>query len=110
MASDRDTLTDLIDDTRADGHSPREAAAYLLDAGWRPPAREITTAAQADALPYGSVVMPEHCDPFKRKTHPEGLRWVGESFPEGLTSEQLLRHYSALNCPITVLFIPTEEA
>ncbi|MFC4373307.1 hypothetical protein ACFO5K_04260 [Nocardia halotolerans] len=105
--SDRDTLAVLIAENRTE--SSDDLARWLLAHGVRPPAREITDPAELDALPYGSVVLPKRCDPFKRKTLPEGLRWTGESFPDGLTSEQLLRHYNALGCTITILYVPTEE-
>ncbi|TLF72895.1 hypothetical protein [Nocardia cyriacigeorgica] len=110
MASVRETLADKLSECTYEGMSPRETADALVLAGWRPPAREITNPAELDTLPYGSVVMPRHCDPFKRKTLPEGLRWTGESFPDGLTSAQLISHYTAIGCPITVVHVPTEEA
>lgn len=105
-------LEELLDDSLVHGvdYTAGEVLRWFLAGGWRPPAREITTAADLDALPYGSIVLPQHCDPFKRKTLPEGLRWTAEGFPDGLASEQLLRHYSALGCPIAVLHTPTEEA
>ncbi|MFF0546923.1 hypothetical protein ACFYTF_29210 [Nocardia thailandica] len=56
MASDRDTLADLIDKARIDGCNSTEEADYLLAAGVRPPARVITTAAERDALPAGCMV------------------------------------------------------
>lgn len=108
MASDRDTLIELIDDTRADGHSPREAADYLLDAGWRPPAHEITTAeelAELDAT-FPCVIREKPADPtnFYPAMWEMGFQvgWcrAGQMFdPDDCTP----------TLPVTVVYVPTEE-
>lgn len=42
------------------GHTGHIAAA-VVDLGWRPPPRVITTQAELDALPDGSVVLHDEC-------------------------------------------------
>ncbi len=61
--SARDDLAALINDTEdqwawEEGDGSVEAmAGAILAAGWRPPARTVTTAAELDALPKGTVVL-----------------------------------------------------
>lgn len=57
MASDRDTLDDLLIGARIDALTTDETVDVILAAGWRPPARVITDPAEADALPIGTVVI-----------------------------------------------------
>ncbi|MFC4124901.1 hypothetical protein [Nocardia rhizosphaerae] len=103
--SDRDTLIELIDDTRADGHSPSEAADYLLDAGWRPPAREVDDTWELDALPQGAVVASGDSDVFQRCVG----GWFEPGRLEPLDSAELVGHLVG-HGPVTVVYVPTEEA
>ncbi|MFC4128888.1 hypothetical protein [Nocardia rhizosphaerae] len=103
--SDRDTLIELIDDTRADGHSPSEAADYLLDAGWRPPAREITDPAELDALLVGSVVR-DSADQVLRRA----VVFVGQAPAWEVTGYEVPFSVDEIRLPVTVLFDATEES
>ncbi len=64
MASDRDTLAAYLTsfvEREAWADTAEEAAEYIESAlRWRPPAREITTAAELDALPDDSIVVDHH--------------------------------------------------
>lgn len=57
----RDRLAQIIYDTLngqyGDFCMPDDAADAILEAGWRPPARTITTLEELDALAVGSVVV-----------------------------------------------------
>ncbi|MBW0275024.1 hypothetical protein ATM97_27875 [Nocardia sp. MH4] len=58
MASDRDTLTEIIDAASFQAPSYSACAAdAVIAAGWRPPAREITDPAELDKLPGRSIVV-----------------------------------------------------
>lgn len=111
MASDRDTLAELIDQhpTIPSRYAP-QIADRVIAAGWRPPAREITTAGELDALPYGAIVLAKYSKPFKLTTMPVGYRWVAEGCSDGWTSQRLFDHYTAAHCPLILLYVPTEEA
>ena len=56
----RDQLAQIIYDTLnwqyGDFNMPDDAAEAILDAGWRPPARVVTTVEELDGLPVGSIV------------------------------------------------------
>lgn len=54
--SDRDALADKLAECAYEGMSARETADALLEVGVRPPARVITTLAEMDELPYGTVI------------------------------------------------------
>ena len=49
--STRDDLVDLIELGAVTRHSFGQIADAILKAGWRPPAREITTVEELEALP-----------------------------------------------------------
>lgn len=134
MANDRDTLAQTLK-AKADRESSFQfriehyqgLADELLAAGWRPPARKITWAAEADALPVGTILFHARCS----DTLP--CIWVREcgaaeieDDPAGGTCDCI--HWSAwgdegtrydsedLECHLnegesfTVLYVPTEEA
>ena len=56
----RDQLAQIIYDTLngqyGDFTMPDDAADKIIRAGWRPPARTVTTVEELDALPVGSIV------------------------------------------------------
>lgn len=61
----RDQLVDLIEWAETDTYATSQPdgmarttilATAILDAGWRPPARVVTTEEELDALPVGSIV------------------------------------------------------
>ncbi|MEU3011087.1 hypothetical protein [Nocardia asteroides] len=58
MASDRETLAEIIDAASFQAPSySADAADAVIAAGWRPPAREITDPAELDKLPGRSIVV-----------------------------------------------------
>ncbi|MEV6219764.1 hypothetical protein [Nocardia sp. NPDC051833] len=68
MASDHDTLAEQLDAVSQRGHgltflAPffRGVVDFVLAAGWRPPAHVITTAAQADTFPVGTILLHADC-------------------------------------------------
>lgn len=104
--SDRDTLAELIDthSFQAPGYSA-DAAEAVIAAGWRPPAREITTIEERDALPVGSIVVDffeAGCTRISAEP-PYGWVRVSSALPMG-------RQYGVPHLPATVLYVPTEEA
>ncbi|NEW33818.1 hypothetical protein GV791_14770 [Nocardia cyriacigeorgica] len=98
MASDRDTLADLIYRVGCydNEDAAAAAAALLLAAGVRPPARVIETAEQRDAMPPGSVVLSDSGYAWQR------IEWWWQSTDEGVGG--------APSLPATILHVPTEEA
>lgn len=121
MTSDRDTLAGIIH--RAGLYSSPEAEAVALDrlieAGVRPPARVIATAAKADALPVGTILLHAECPDSNpciwlrvRGKHwriSPGLYWeVCGDKATHYDSEDLECHADH-GGPLTVIYIPTEE-
>lgn len=68
----------------------------ILAAGFRPPARVITTVEERDALPPGSVVLSDSGYAWQR------IEWWWQSTDEGVGG--------APSLPATILHVPTEEA
>ncbi|MEV4155437.1 hypothetical protein AB0J48_20645 [Nocardia salmonicida] len=122
MASDRDTLTEVVGELRwiagsLVGHSDEAPAidqrdglmglATRVDAlasgltGWRPPAQVITTAAELDALPVGSIILHPRGDGIPKLA----AGWCVPGHMQTYTAADLLRRG-----PVTVLYVPTEEA
>lgn len=111
MASDRDTLADLLKETadRASsfqfhiGHY-RGVAAQVLAAGWRPPAHEITDPDTPDTYPARTVGIDR-----------DGEVWVSRfsdwvvAFDPTARGERLGDIVADVG-PLTLVFIPTEEA
>ncbi|TLF96789.1 hypothetical protein FEK35_27240 [Nocardia cyriacigeorgica] len=105
MASDRETLADLIFwEFDRDKTEPDDIAAAILAAGWRPPAREITDPADLDALPVGSIVLADG--------QAWTLRWPGNGWTVcpsceiNYCTEDLIAYAES----VTVVHVPTEEA
>ncbi|WP_446224954.1 hypothetical protein ACTWPB_07505 [Nocardia sp. IBHARD005] len=108
--SDRDTLAEQFDAVSQRGHGQtflapffRGAVDLVLTAGWRPPAREITTAAELAELPSRSIVCDQDGDAWQR----HGKSWDcalpgGPPLPSGglFATAELL----------TLVYVPTEEA
>ena len=70
--STRDDLVDLIELGAVTRHSFGQIADAILKAGWRPPAREITTVEELEALPNNEeMAIPQEaveaaCNAFQR--------------------------------------------
>lgn len=108
MASDRDTLTNLIAENMDCPSCNGISADALIRAGWRPPARVVTDPAEMDTWPLGTVVRGygvahQNVPGFVQGDVPLWLKPTGR--PQ--TSAELLA-----DCPggsVTVLFIPPED-
>lgn len=59
--NDHSILADKVSECLYEGMSARETTDALLAAGVRPPLRVITTAAQADTLPFGTILLHTDC-------------------------------------------------
>lgn len=112
MASDHDTLAELIDQhpTIPSRYAP-QIADRVIAAGWRPPAREITDPDKLDALPGRSIVVGRNDEAWQLTSHevvPHFAAYWGSPylFSDRLSSRQLLGKVHA----VTVLYVPTEEA
>ncbi|TDP29839.1 hypothetical protein [Nocardia ignorata] len=103
--SDRDLLADMLSDCLHDGTAPAWTAETLLTRGIRLPAREITTAAELDALPVGSIVADREGDPWKALSIHGARRWRGP-FLGNYETGRFVDDWG----PVTVLYVPTEEA
>lgn len=104
--SDRDTLTEIINAASFQAPSYSACAAdAVIAAGWRPPAREITTVEERDALPVGSIVVDFFEAGCTRISTEPPYGWVRVS--SALT---MGRQYGVPHLPVTVVYVPTEEA
>lgn len=102
--SDRDTLAAALERTKLP-NVYREWVAVVLE-GWRPPAQEITTAAELDALPRGSAVRTRNGRVWQREIA-SGVEWwpAQAGWTHGaMTSARLIEMG-----PVTVVYVPTEE-
>lgn len=118
---------------KAEHHWPAdclaEAAAILDDipVDWRPPAREITTAAQADALPVGTILFHVDCpdpDPciWRRACSPsevedeidggtfDHIHWAAWGDEEERYDGEDLEGHADCGGPLLAVYVPTEEA
>ncbi|NEW49367.1 hypothetical protein GV792_04825 [Nocardia cyriacigeorgica] len=80
-------------------------AVAVADAGWRPPAPEITTLAQMDALPYAAVIrwraaVYQHCGYGQ---------WLMPGGHPRVHSAWLLQRAAESGTALVVLYVPTEE-
>lgn len=98
----RDQLADLIEWAETDYATrpttvPRAdaTAAAILAAGWRPPARTITTVEEAEALPEGTVVLDSEGAALAERVG--CLWWYTDPYGPG-----------SLALPATVLYEPKE--
>ena len=97
----RDQLAQIIYDTLngkyGDFAMPDDAADAIIRAGWRPPARTVTTVEQLDALPVGSIVRDDERAALDEKWDDD--MWA-EVCCEGTFSS------SSIHTPATVLWEP----
>lgn len=103
--SDRDTLAKLILDDEEVGMTPLAIADDLIERGWRTPAREITTVAEADALPIGSMVVDVFAAGCTRIGADPVFGWV-----RATSALKSGRQYGSPHLPATVVYVPTEES
>ncbi|MGV9818401.1 hypothetical protein [Nocardia xishanensis] len=88
-----------------------QVADRLLARGVRPPARRIETPTDLDALPGRAIVVGRNGEAWQLTSHDvfprPGANWGSPYLiSDRLSSRQLLDHVG----PVTVLYIPTEEA
>ncbi|MGW6121477.1 hypothetical protein ACWFRF_20715 [Nocardia sp. NPDC055165] len=106
MASDRDTLTDLIFWEFDRGNTePYELAGALLAKGVRPPAQVITDPAQLDALPVDSIVVDHHGAGWQMTDRDYDGTAIWEYRTTARTSAGLL----AAGARVHLVHVPTEE-
>ena len=104
----RDRLIDLIEWAETDTYATSQPdgmarttilATAILDAGWRPPARTVSTVEEAEALPDGTLVV--------TRTGGSGYIWrryVHATFPALYYLEWAIEHYG----PLTVVWEPED--
>ncbi|NEW49366.1 hypothetical protein GV792_04820 [Nocardia cyriacigeorgica] len=106
MASDRDILTSILEISGIEYASAAVGADSAIARGWRPPAREITTAAKLADLPVGSIVRDRQGDAWRLLHKIGGVgRWLCTSLLDGREADDVITFG-----PVTVLYVPTEEA
>ena len=103
----RDQLAQIINkymeadvpETVADKHEPVDAdysmADAIVNAGWRPPARTVTTVEELDALAKGTVVLDAHGRMFQKLL----FGWEASGY---------VGHFDECARPATVLWEPDE--
>lgn len=102
MASDHDTLAELIDQhpTIPSRYAP-QIADRVIAAGWRPPAREITDPAELDELAGRPVVLDSWGEAWQR-IHGNWRHISGRI----CAPDELVLNFGP---KFTVLNVPTEE-
>lgn len=98
--SARDELAGIIDDRwHGYGYNPTGAAEAILAAGWRPPARVITTREELNKLTEGVVIIDRDGDVVIADPGPEDVwfRQIDETWPLSAGTIAL---------PATVLYDP----
>ena len=116
----RDQLAQIINkymeadvpETVADKHEPVDAdysmADAIVNAGWRPPARTVTTVEELDALPVGAIIMEgDHGTPDDTGWGFKTMPGVFHRFPEGWHVVAGIGE-RAPDLPATVLWEPEE--
>lgn len=117
--NDRDILAEIAWRELAGPGSVGEAAAEIsysagkvadiaIRAGWRPPARGITTAADLEALPIGSVILLEYGVVAQAVGGEEDIRatgWMGIGHDLQWTSAQVVE-YAGRGASFAVLYVP----
>ena len=100
----RDQLAQIIYDTLngqyGDFNMPDDAAEAILDAGWRPPARTVTTVEELDALPVGSIVRDVERSALDEKW--DDNMWAEVAYEYTFSS-------SIIHTPAIVLYEPEED-
>ena len=101
--TDRNLLAQIIYDTLngqyGDFCMPDDAADAILEAGWRPPARTVTTVEELDALPVGSIVRDVERAALDEKW--DDNMWAEVAYEYTFSS-------SSIHTPATVLWEPEE--
>ena len=97
----RDQLAQIIYDTLngqyGDFTMPDDAADEIIRAGWRPPARIVTTVEELDALPVGSIVRDDERAALDEK-------WDDDMWAE--VGYESTFYSSSIHTPATVLYEP----
>ncbi|WP_327139384.1 hypothetical protein [Nocardia sp. NBC_01327] len=120
MASDRDTLADLIDDDvtrQVEVHASyishleqHELADAVIAAGWRPAARVITDPAELDALPAKAAVITPQGWVFQAAAWPNWMpgsrRWSQAFDVVSVTADYVI----ACADSVTVLWEPEADS
>lgn len=100
-ASPRDQLEYLIQTfTNWFDDEPGPAVDAILVAGWRPPARVITTSAELCDLPDGTLVHARDARLYVHESDSNG--WLGAVGGDWT-------YHTDMPMPVTVLHVPTEE-
>lgn len=117
MPSDRDTLAGLIaqeldfhysidsDNCEAIEAGIAAGCTAALAAGWRPPAREITTAGELEKLPMDSIVVDHHGAGWQMTDRDYDGTAIWQYRSAARSSAELL----AGGARVTAPYIPTEE-
>ena len=101
----RDQLAELLADDWNPDRDPiltamfRDYAQTILDAGWRPPARTVTTVEELDALPVGSIVRDDERAALDEKW--DDNTWAEVAYEPTFSS-------SSIHTPAIVLWEPEE--
>ena len=99
----RDQLAQIIYDTLnrkyGDFTMPDDAADAIIRAGWRPPARTVTTVEQLDALPVGSIVVRSASGTIACRYD----KWNAVALGVGAPFD-----WTVLALPLTVIYEPEE--
>ncbi len=101
----RDQLAELLADDWNPDRDPiltamfRDYAQTILDAGWRPPARVVTTVEELDALPVGSIVRDVERAAIDEKW--DDNTWAEVAYEYTFSS-------SSIHTPATVIYEPEE--
>ena len=102
----RDQLAALLADDWNPDRDPiltamfRDYAQTILDAGWRPPARTVTTVEELDALPVGSIVRDVERSALDEKW--DDNMWAEVAYEYTFSS-------SIIHTPAIVLYEPEED-
>ena len=103
--TDRNLLAQIIYDTLngqyGDFTMPDDAADEIIRAGWRPPARTVTTVEELDALPVGSIVRDVERAALDEKW--DDNMWAEVAYEYTFSS-------SLIHTPAIVLYEPGEQA
>lgn len=83
-----------------------DIADAILAAGWRPPARVTTTAAELDNLPGGSVVIDSDGSAWRKGSDYRDIpRWWLAGAPGGGVGSSIVINHA----PVTVVYTPEES-
>ncbi|MGS2805359.1 hypothetical protein [Nocardia sp. MW-W600-9] len=118
MTSDRDTLAELITQELdfhysidSDNCEPIEAGikagcTAAIAKGWRPPAREITDPAVREEFRHGSIAIDRDGEVWISIGTCTGPRWRCRGAGSSHTTSEVVGDFG----PLTIVYVPTEEA